>query len=151
MRKRRKNNLTDYVASQYPIEKYKQLIFITLDLVENFLLVLENGFDYNSATIASYGEKYGSSQRNTSSRIEKIVFKNMDDEEAIKSFLNSYYNAFNILTDEERKYFSAAFIDKLSDSEIIEKYHTYYKNVVDVRRNAIIKFCLKRISFPKIA
>ena len=105
MRKRRNIILTDYVANQYPVEKYKELIFITLDLVENFLLILENGFDYNSSTIASYGEKYGSSQKNTSSRIEKIIFKNMEDEKEIKRFLNSYYDAYNVLTDEEKKIF----------------------------------------------
>lgn len=143
MRRRRNIVFTDYVANQYPVEKYKELIFIALDLVENFLLILENGFDYNSTSIAAYGEKYGSSQRNTSSKIEKIVFKNMDDEEEIKKFLNSFYNAYNLLTGEEKKYFDATFIDKLKDIDIVEKYHTYAKNVVDVRRNAIIKFCLK--------
>ena len=78
MRKRRTEFLTDYVANQYPIEKFKELIFITLDIVENFLLTLENGFNYNSTSIASYGEKYGSSQRNTSSKIESIIIKNLN-------------------------------------------------------------------------
>lgn len=53
MRKRRTDFLNDYVANQYPIEKFKELIFITLDIVENFLLTLECGYNYNSSSIAS--------------------------------------------------------------------------------------------------
>lgn len=56
MRKRRTDFLNDYVANQYPIEKFKELIFITLDIVENFLLTLECGYNYNSSSIASYGK-----------------------------------------------------------------------------------------------
>ena len=104
MRKRRTEFLTDYVANQYPIEKFKELIFITLDIVENFLLTLENGFNYNSTSIASYGEKYGSSQRNTSSKIESIIIKNMRDEEKMSSFLNSYFTAYSTLNKDEKKY-----------------------------------------------
>ena len=67
----------------------------------------------------------------------------MEDEKEIKRFLNSYYDAYNVLTDEEKKYFDATFVEKLKDVDIVERYGTYAKNVVDVRRKAIIKFCLK--------
>ena len=93
MRKRRTDFLNDYVANQYPIEKFKELIFITLDIVENFLLTLECGYNYNSSSIASYGEKYGSSQRNTNSKIESIIIKNMKDEEKMSNFLNLYFSS----------------------------------------------------------
>ena len=119
MRKRRTDFLNDYVASQYPIEKFKELIFITLDIVENFLLTLECGYNYNSSSIASYGEKYGSSQRNTNSKIESIIIKNMKDEEKMSNFLNCYFSAYSTLNKDEKDIFDVTFVDRLTDQEII--------------------------------
>lgn len=142
MRRRRTMFLTDYVANQYPIEKYKELIFITLDLVENFLLTLESGVNYNSTSIASYEKKYGSSQMNTNSKIESIVIKNIDNEEKMKKFLHSYFASLNALNQEEKDVFNATFVDQLTDIEIIEKYKTYSKLVTRIRKSAIIKFVI---------
>lgn len=143
MRKRRTEFLNEYVANQYPIEKFKELIFITLDIVENFLLTLENGYNYNSTSIASYEEKYGSSQRNTNSKIESIIIKNMRDEEKMSQFLNCYFIAYNTLNKEEKDIFDATFIDRLTDQEIIYKYKTYSKHITQVKKSAVIKFCLR--------
>ena len=143
MRKRRTDFLTDYVANQYPIEDFKELIFITLDIVENFLLTLENGFNYNSTSISAYGEKYGSSQRNTNSKIESIIIKNMKDEQKMSQFLNSYFTAYSTLNKEEKNIFDATFVDKLTDQDIIYKYRTYSKYITKVRKSAIVKFCLR--------
>lgn len=143
MRKRRTDFLNDYVANQYPIEKFKELIFITLDIVENFLLTLECGYNYNSSSIASYGEKYGPSQRNTNSKIESIIIKNMKDEEKMSNFLNCYFSAYSTLNKDEKDIFDATFVDILTDQEIIGKYKTYSKHITQVRKSAIIKFCLK--------
>lgn len=143
MRKRRTEFLNEYVANQYPIEKFKELIFITLDIVENFLLTLENGYNYNSTSIASYEEKYGSSQRNTNSKIESIIIKNMRDEERMSQFLNCYFIAYNTLNEDEKDIFDATFIDRLTDQEIIDKYKTYSKHITQVKKSAVIKFCLR--------
>lgn len=143
MRKRRTEFLNEYVANQYPIEKFKELIFITLDIVENFLLTLENGYNYNSTSIASYEEKYGSSQRNTDSKIESIIIKNMRDEEKMSQFLNCYFIAYNTLNKDEKDIFDATFIDRLTDQEIIDKYKTYSKHITQVKKSAVIKFCLR--------
>ena len=143
MRKRRTEFLNEYVANQYPIEKFKELIFITLDIVENFLLTLENGYNYNSTSIASYEEKYGSSQRNTNSKIESIIIKNMRDEERMSQFLNCYFIAYNTLNEDEKDIFDATFIDRLTDQEIIDKYKTYSKHITQAKKSAVIKFCLR--------
>lgn len=143
MRKRRTEFLNEYVANQYPIEKFKELIFITLDIVENFLLTLENGYNYNSTSIASYEEKYGSSQRNTNSKIESIIIKNMRDEKKMSQFLNCYFIAYNTLNKDEKDIFDATFIDRLTDQEIIDKYKTYSKHITQVKKSAVIKFCLR--------
>lgn len=143
MRKRRSMFLTDYVANQYPIEKYKQLIFIALDMVENCLLTLENGIEYDSSSIASYGEKYGASQRNCSSKIETIIIKSLDNKEKMESFLCAFYSSYEQLNQDEKNIFDATFVDKLTDIEIIDKYKTYSKHITQVRKSAIVRFCLR--------
>ena len=143
MKKRRTMFLSECIANQYPIEKFKDLIFATLDIVENFLLTLENGFDYNSSSIASYGEKYGSSQRSTSSKIETMIIKNMRTEEKMTEFLESYFSAYRSLNEDEKKIFDATFVDRLTDLEIIDSLKTYSKQIRIVRRSAIVRFCLK--------
>ena len=94
MQKKRNVFLSDYVVKQYPISDFKKIIFITLDIVENFLLSLENGFDYNSLTIASYSEKYASFQKNKNSKIETIYLQNIDTNDKMQEFLKSYFNAY---------------------------------------------------------
>lgn len=143
MKKRRTDFLTDFIANQYPIEKFKEIIFITLDIVDNFLLTLENGFEYNSTSIASYGEKYCSPNRNINSKVESILIKNMQTEEKMTQFLESYFNAYHSLNNYEKDIFDATFIDRLTDIEIIEKYKTHSKQIRVVRKSAIVRFCLK--------
>ncbi len=143
MQKKRNMFLSDYVVKQYPIADFKKIIFITLDIVENFLLCLESGFDYNSLTIASYSEKYASFKKNTNSKIESIYLHNLDTTVKMQDFLNSYYNAYEALNAEEKMIFNASFIDCLSDLEIIDKYKTHSKYINMVRKSAIIKFCIK--------
>ncbi len=143
MKKRRSIFLSDYIVEQYPIEDYKEIIFITLDIVENFLLVLERGFSYDSTSVASYGVKYGSSQKNNSSKIESIYIKNLQTQEAMENFLESYFDAYNSLNQDEKDIFDATFIDGLSDLEIIAKYNTHSKHIRMVRKSAIVRFTLR--------
>lgn len=134
--------LSNYVVNQYPVEKLKEIIFITLDIVETFLLELEEGFDYDSSSVASYGEKYGSSKY-MESKIESLYIRNINDEKSMTDFLNTYYKAYNSLNDEEKNIFDATFIDRLTDTEIIDKYKTYSKLITSVRRSAIVRFSIK--------
>ena len=143
MKKRRTMFLSDYIVEQYPIEDYKEIIFITLDIVENFLLVLERGFNYDSTSVASYGEKYGSSQRNNNSKIESIYIKNLQTQEAMENFLKTYFDAYNSLNQDEKDIFDATFIDKLCDLEIIARYNTHSKHIRMVRKSAIVRFTLR--------
>ena len=143
MQKKRNVFLSDYVVKQYPISDFKKIIFITLDIVENFLLSLENGFDYNSLTIASYSEKYASFQKNKNSKIETIYLQNIDTNDKMQEFLKSYFNAYESLNDDEKIIFNASFIDRLSDLEIIYKYKTHSRYISMVRNSAIIRFCIK--------
>lgn len=142
MTKRRTTFLSDYVVNQYPIEKLKEIIFITLDIVETFLLILEDGFDYNSSSIVSYGEKYGSN-RYKGSKIESLYIKNIESEETMTNFLKCYYDAYNSLNKEEQKIFNATFIDRFTDLEIIDKYKTHSAYVRTIRKSAIVRFSLK--------
>ena len=128
---------------RHPLNKYTTLIELSVDIVEDFLLTLEEGFNYDSTTVASYGAKYTSNKYNTSSRVENLFIKNVNDEDAMKKFLYSYYSAYNYLNQEEKQIFDATFIDHLSDSEIMIKYDSYYNKITLVRRSAIVRFCLK--------
>ncbi len=143
MIKRRTLFLSDYIVNQYPVEKFRELIFITLDIVETFLLILESGFSYNSSTVSSYEYKYGSRVKNTSSKIESILIKNMNDEEKMVKFLNSYYYAYKSLNEEEKEIFDSTFIDRMTDTEIINNLRTNSRHIGIVRKSAIVKFCLK--------
>lgn len=140
--KKRTLFLTDYIANQYPIDKFKDIILITLDIVENFLLTLERGFDYNSITINTFEEKY-SSTYSSSSKIESIYIKNLKNHDSMINFLECFYNAYKSLNTDEKVIFDATFIDKLTDLEIIEKYNTYSNYINIVRKSAIVRFCLK--------
>ena len=44
---------------------------------------------------------------------------------------------------DEKDIVDATFVDRLTDQEIIGKYKTYSKHITQVRKSAIIKFCLK--------
>lgn len=135
--------LKEEVVMRHPLNKYTTLIELSVDIVEDFLLTLEEGFNYDSTTVASYGAKYTSNKYNTSSRVENLFIKNVNDEDAMKKFLYSYYSAYNYLNQEEKQIFDATFIDHLSDSEIMIKYDSYYNKITLVRRSAIVRFCLK--------
>ncbi len=135
--------LSDYVTSQYPIEKLKKLISISIDIVQTFLISLEEEFDYSPSSIALFEEKYGSSVRNNKSKVESIFIKKMKTEEQMRDFLTSYYRAYMFLSNEEKQIFNATFIDNLTDIEIIIKYDTYTNRIQAVRRSAIVKFCVR--------
>lgn len=131
------------VTDEYPIEKFKKLIEISIDIAEAFIMTLEDGFDYDSSSIASYGEKYGSSQHSTVSKIESILISQMLRKEQMENFLNSYFGAYNYLNSEEKKIFNATFIDRMTDVKIIIEYDTYSDYIQLVRNSAIVKFCLR--------
>ena len=44
---------------------------------------------------------------------------------------------------DEKDIFDATFIDRLTDQEIIDKYKTYSKHITQVKKSAVIKFCLR--------
>lgn len=142
-RKRRNDFMGEFIVNQYPVAKFKLLIIDALDIAENFQLILDSGFDYDSTTIASYGEKYGLSKYNTNSKIESMCIKYFDDEIKMKTFLAIFWNAYDLLNQEEKNIFDATFVNKLTDVEIIDKYKTHPKHIAEVRKSAIVRFCLR--------
>ena len=44
MPSRKRGYLSDFVSKQYPIDDYKKLIIISLDIVENFLIAIEGQY-----------------------------------------------------------------------------------------------------------
>ena len=72
-----------------------------------------------------------------------VLIKNIDSTIKMQEFLNSYYNAYEALNEEEKLIFNASFIDRLTDLEIMDKYKTHSRYISMVRKSAIIRFCLK--------
>lgn len=142
-KKRRDKFLNDFIANQYPVDKFKQLIIDALDLAENFQLILDSDFDYNSSSIVSYGEKFGFSKYRKNSKVESLCIKHFNDEEKMREFLAVFWNAYDLLNDEEKQIFNATFIEGLTDLEIADIYKTHTHRIVFVRRSAIVRFCLR--------
>ena len=143
MKKRRSNFLSEFVANQYPIDKFRLLIIDALDLADNFQLILDSGFNYDSSSISSYGDKYGLSKYNKNSKVESFYIKYFDDEEKMKNFLAIFWNAYDLLNEEEKEIFDATFINKMTDIEIADIYKTHTHRIILVRRSAIVRFCLR--------
>lgn len=143
MKKRRSNFLSEFVANQYPIDKFRLLIIDALDLADNFQLILDSGFNYDSSSISSYGDKYGLSKYNKNSKVESLYIKYFDDEEKMKNFLAIFWNAYDLLNEEEKEIFDATFINKMTDIEIADIYKTHTHRIILVRRSAIVRFCLR--------
>ena len=83
--------LKDKITKQYPLSKFTKLIELSIDMVENFLITLEEGFNYDSTTLASYEIKYTSNYANTSSKVETLFIKNIISFIFIFFFVDIYF------------------------------------------------------------
>lgn len=143
MKTNKSKYMNPVLAKQYPLKILKDIIYISTEIVENFLIELEEGFNYDSASICLYEEKYYSKGQNSGSKIDSLLIKNMQTELAMKKFLNSYYSALESLNEFEKKIFKASFIDGLTDLQIIEEFNTNSKEIIRARNSAVVKFCIK--------
>lgn len=141
--KRKAGVLSEFVSNQYPIEKFKKLIQISVDIAQTFLISLGEEIDYTPKSMALFSEKYGSSIHNNKSKVESIVIKRMRSEEQMLHFLTSYFKAYRQLTKEEQQMFDATFIENLTDIEITVRYDTYSDKIRVIRKSAIVKFCVR--------
>lgn len=143
MRKRRSEYLSDFVSNQYPIETLKSIIFAVLDLVENFIIILNEERYLNSASISNYEERLGSFQRITSSKVESMCINTLHTELKMKDFIRKYGNALNSLNQEEKAIFIYTFIKKYDNLTILSKLRMHPVQLNTIRKSAIVRFSIK--------
>src|SRR5574344_808662 len=78
MRKRSSEFMTDYVTNQFPIVKFKEMIFAYLNIVELFQVML-NDKDYYIRITPTYELRTSSGKLPTNSKIESFVIKKYDN------------------------------------------------------------------------
>ena len=72
-----------------------------------------------------------------------LQYVGTDNEEVVKCYVAEKLKENYYIFKDEKDIFDATFVDRLTDQEIIGKYKTYSKHITQVRKSAIIKFCLK--------
>ena len=90
----------------------KQIINSVVDIVDNFIIELGEDEYLSLSSTSRYDERVGSSQRNTTSKIETMCIKKMNSEEKMKEFIYKYGQALDFLNREERQVFIHLFIKK---------------------------------------
>ena len=143
MKMKKSKYMNQSLVKQYPLNDLKDVIYISTDIVEIFLIELEEGFNYDSTSICSYEKKYSTSISGKSSKIESLLIKNMSTEDAMRKFLNRYYSALASLNNFEKIIFVASFVEGLTDLQIIEEYNTNSKEIRRARDSAVVKFSIK--------
>ena len=68
MRKKNNDYMVDYIVNQFPIDKYVEMIFAFLSLIESFEKIIDNE-DYYIRITPKYELKIGSYQIPTSSKV----------------------------------------------------------------------------------
>lgn len=143
MKKRRSDYLSEFVASQYPVEIFKKIIIAVLDIVENFIVELGEDKYLNTYTTNRYEERIGSFQRCTSSKVESMCIKNMSTESQKKSFISKYGMALNSLNREEKLVFVYTFIKRENNMTILSDLKMHPDQLTIIRKSAIVRFSIK--------
>ena len=143
MRKRRSEYLSEFVANQYPVEVLKKIIIAVLDIVENFIVELEEDKYLNTYTTNRYEERIGSFQLCVSSKVESMCIKNMSTELQKRNFIAKYGMALNSLNREEKQVFIYTFIKRENNLTILSDLKMHPDQLTVIRKSAIVRFSIK--------
>ena len=143
MKKKRNDYLTEFVVNQYPIDTLKLIINSVIDLVENFIVELEEDNYLSLSSTARYDERVGSSQRNTSSKIESMCIRKMQTDNKKREFIYKYGQALNSLNREEKQAFIHVFINKTDVLTILDEMKMNSNQFSSVKKSAIVRFSIK--------
>ena len=147
MRKRSSEFMTDYVTNQFPIVKFKEMIFAYLNIVELFQVML-NDKDYYIRITPTYELRTSSGKLPTNSKIESFVIKKYDNKVKMEDCVLQYPMAFFELNEEERQVFLKTFVERKKDIEIIEELRIHSVKLNTIRKSAIVRFSIK-LGFDK--
>lgn len=143
MSKKRTDFLSGFVVQQYPIDILKEIINSVVDIVDNFIIELGEDEYLSLSTTSRYEERVGSSQRNTTSKIETMCIKKMNSEEKMKEFIYKYGLALNFLNREERQVFIHLFIKKSDTLTIYDDMKIGSNQYNVIKKSAIVRFSIK--------
>lgn len=143
MSKKRTDFLSGFVVEQYPIDILKQIINSVVDIVDNFIIELGEDEYLSLSSTSRYDERVGSSQRNTTSKIETMCIKKMKTEEKMKEFIYKYGQALNFLNREERQVFIHLFIKKSDTLTIYDDMKIGSNQYNVIKKSAIVRFSIK--------
>ena len=143
MSKQRTDFLSGFVVEQYPIDILKQIINSVVDIVDNFIIELGEDEYLSLSSTSRYDERVGSSQRNTTSKIETMCIKKMKTEEKMKEFIYKYGQALNFLNREERQVFIHLFIKKSDTLTIYDDMKIGSNQYNVIKKSAIVRFSIK--------
>ena len=143
MSKKRTDFLSGFVVEQYPIDILKQIINSVVDIVDNFIIELGEDEYLSLSSTSRYDKRVGSSQRNTTSKIETMCIKKMKSEEKMKEFIYKYGQALNFLNREERQVFIHLFIKKSDTLTIYDDMKIGSNQYNVIKKSAIVRFSIK--------
>lgn len=143
MSKKRTDFLSGFVVEQYPIDILKEIINSVVDIVDNFIIELGEDEYLSLSSTSRYDERVGSSQRNTTSKIETMCIKKMKTEEKMKEFIYKYGLALNFLNREERQVFIHLFIKKSDTLTIYDEMKIGSNQYNIIKKSAIVRFSIK--------
>ena len=143
MSKKRTDFLSGFVVEQYPIDILKQIINSVVDIVDNFIIELGEDEYLSLSSTSRYDERVGSSQRNTTSKIETMCIKKMNSEEKMKEFIYKYEQALDFLNREERQVFIHLFIKKSDTLTIYDDMKIGSNQYNVIKKSAIVRFSIK--------
>ena len=143
MSKKRTDFLSGFVVEQYPIGILKEIINSVVDIVDNFIIELGEDEYLSLSSTSRYDERVGSSQRNTTSKIETMCIKKMNSEEKMKEFIYKYGLALNFLNREERQVFIHLFIKKSDTLTIYDDMKIGSNQYNVIKKSAIVRFSIK--------
>ena len=143
MSKKRTDFLSGFVVEQYPIDILKQIINSVVDIVDNFIIELGEDEYLSLSSTSRYDERVGSSQRNTTSKIETMCIKKMKSEEKMKEFIYKYGQALNFLNREERQVFIHLFNKKSDTLTIYDDMKIGSNQYNVIKKSAIVRFSIK--------
>ena len=133
--------MVDYIVNQFPIDKYVEMIFAFLSLIESFEKIIDNE-DYYIRITPKYELKIGSYQIPTSSKVESFIISKYDNEDKMKECISKYLYAYKTLNEMEKKVFIKYFLENKSDYEIIIELDTYSNLLNRIKKSAVVRFSL---------
>lgn len=133
---------TNFIIQQFNIHKFKKMIEVFLNLINNFQTYLASE-EYTIKLTSNYEMRVGGNLKPTTSTVETFLYSKYDTDEKKQQLLLKYKVAFNSLNEMERKIFTETFINNATNDEMADKFYICLNKVTFIKKSAIVKFSLR--------